>query len=95
MAHNKLTCLFGFHDYSKELTKDKQGNPIHLCKICKRSGYLKYYSDGFTFWRSYDEDGNLLHTKYSDGFETSYEYDAGGNCIHEKWSDGQEWRYKY
>jgi len=64
--YNKLTCLFGHHDHSKRLTKDKDGNPIYLCKICKRSGYRKC-NDGTEVWDDYDEKGNLIHERWNDG----------------------------
>lgn len=66
--YNKLTCLFGHHDYSRKLTKDKDGHYMHLCKICKRSGHYKY-SDGDEVWCSYDEKGEMIYVKWGGGLE--------------------------
>ena len=57
--HNKLTCLFGYHQYSKKPTKDKDGYDVYLCKICKRSGRIRL--TGFDILVDYDEKGNRTH----------------------------------
>lgn len=67
-VHNRLTCLFGHHDYSDTYIKDKDGDSIYLCKICKRSGYWKY-NENDKVWCDYDDDGNCVHAKWSDGDE--------------------------
>jgi len=90
-TYNTLTCLFGYHDYSKELTKDKDERGMCLCKHCKRSGYYK--GAGFEMWCDYDERGNCTHIKDSDGYEIWYDYDEKGNMTHEKWSNGHEFWY--
>ena len=86
---NTLTCLFGFHDYSNKLTWDKNDNSVHLCKICKRSGYVKY-SNGNESWNSYNEEGNRVHTRWNGGTEHWYGYNKEGNLIYEKWTGGTE-----
>ena len=65
---SKVECLFGFHNYSNEITKDKDGNNIYLCTICKRNGLYKD-SNGYEEWHDYDDKGNEVHYKSSDGFE--------------------------
>ena len=88
--YNKLTCLFGHHDYSDKLTKDRHGSATHLCKICKRSGYYKYLS-GSDVWGDYDKEGNCRHQKWTGGHERWFDYDDEGNLIHEKGNDGREY----
>jgi len=61
--YNKLTCLFGHHDYSKEITIDKHGNRVHFCKHCKRSGYIKW-DNSTKAWISYDKEGNIIHERW-------------------------------
>jgi len=87
--YNELTCLFGHHDYSEKKTKDKYGDDVHLCKICKRSGYYKR-SDRDEIWCDYDKKWNRIHEKHSDGFEAWADYDEKGNIIHVKCADGRE-----
>ena len=84
-----LECLFGHHQYSKEPTKDRDGDSIYLCEICKRSGYCKW-NNRFEAWYGYDKKGNCIHKRWDDGFESWYGYDKKGNCIHKRWSDGDE-----
>lgn len=88
-THNKVTCLFGYHQYSKELTIDKHGNLIRLCKICNRSGYRKWH-DEHQVWFVPSEKGNLAYRRWSGGEEAWYDYDEDGNLTHIKWNDGYE-----
>ena len=93
MKNNLLTCLFGFHNYSNEITKDKDGNDIHLCTICKRSGSYRY-EYGLGYWYDYDGKGNMIHSRYGTGEEYWYDYDNKGNRIH--WKDNNQherWLY--
>ena len=90
---NNLTCLFGFHSYSKKLTKDKEGDRIYLCTICKRNGLYRDSDCGRQ--GEYDKKGNLIYTKNNDGDEQWLEYDKKGNMIHYKCSDGYEEWYEY
>ena len=87
--YNEITCLFGHHDYSKRLTKDKGGNFVYLCKICQRSGHWKWDKE-FEVWSDYDDRGNIVHEKWCSGFEYWCDYDEEGHCIHTKDSDGEE-----
>ena len=89
MTHNKLTCLFGHHDYRKKLTKDNRGVRIHLCKICKRSGYTQW-STGSRVYYDFDGEGNLVYEKCGNGTEYWYSYDNKGNLVYLKWSGGGE-----
>ena len=75
MINNNLTCLFGFHNYSKKLTKDRDGFKIYLCTICKRNGYFKY-DNGYALWTVYDNKGNNIHWKDNKGKE-AYKDDKG------------------
>ena len=94
-TYNKLTCLFGHHDYSDREVKDKGGDLIYLCKICKRSGYGKY-AGGLEVWSDYDERGNCIHEKDNDGYEEWRAYNSRGTCLHIKYSDGDEfWKNNY
>ena len=69
MKYNKLTCLFGFHDYSKKpTTNNKCGYTVYLCKVCKKRGYWKW-DNGDETWYTFDEKGDLVHEKWSDGCE--------------------------
>ena len=92
-TYNKLTCLFGHHDYSEESIIDTTGHPVCLCKVCKRSGHFKCFG-GEEAWHDYDEKGNLVHSKWNSGNEYWYDYiyseDGKGNLVHTKWSDGYE-----
>ena len=45
-------------------------------------------SNGYEWWKEYDENGNEIHYKNSDGTEKWYEYDENGNDIHYKNSKG-------
>ena len=81
-----LECLFGHHDYSRKPSKDKDGYLVYLCKICKRSGYIKW-DDGLKVWYDYDKEGNSIHKKWRDGLEVWREYDKKGNLVREKWDD--------
>ena len=90
--YNTLTCLFGHHDYSRKRTVDKYDRFIHLCKICKRSGYWKW-DNGDETWYDYDEKGNMIHRKLLGDCEIWYDYDKKGNCIHAKTNDGAEYWY--
>ena len=94
MINNTLTCLFGFHNYSKKLITDKSGYIIYLCTICKRRGYFKS-SSGYTIWIDYDDKGNETHFKDVRGYEYWYEYDDKGNNIYRKDNDGDEYWYDY
>lgn len=91
MTHNKITCIFGYHDYSRKRTMDKDGRLMHLCKHCKRSGYEKWHTfvEGSKVY-DYDEKGNLTHKRWSDGWEVWYKYDKEGNLIHVMYPDGSE-----
>lgn len=66
--YNKLTCLFGHHDYSDKLTEDKDGRPIRLCKICKKVGTWTWF-DNTTGRIDYNTQGIAYHIKYHDGYE--------------------------
>ena len=70
--YNTLTCLFGHHDYSEELTKDKEGYGVHLCKVCKRNAYRDTIF-GYKSWSEYDEEGNLIRIKFSNGGDIIFE----------------------
>ena len=85
--YNKLTCLFGFHNYSKKFIRDKGQHLARVCKVCKRSGYYKF-AFGLEGWFDYYEEGNVIRRKYSDGDECWYEYDENGNEIHKRWIHG-------
>ena len=63
-------------------TRDSKGNIIHFKN-----------SNGFEFWREFDERDNKIHYKSSDGFEYWKEYDESNNEIHYKSSDGIEFWY--
>lgn len=67
-THNKLTCLFGYHVYSGELTNDNHGNLIYLCKICKRRGYKDCYN-GRKVWFDYDKEGVLICETWDSGVQ--------------------------
>lgn len=86
--YNKLTCLFGHHDYDNKVTIDKDVTRIHLCKHCKRSARLAW--SGEKIWYDYDEEGNRIHVKRNGGHETWFDYDEEGNCIYQKWRDEYE-----
>ena len=88
--YNKLTCLFGHHQYGKKLTRDKDGHLTHLCKICERSGYYKY-SDGEEVWSDYNNEGNCIHDKWSSEIERWLRYDKNGVHVHTKCDDGVEY----
>ena len=88
-AYNKLTCLFGYHQYGKEPTKDKRGFAVRLCAVCGRSGYRKW-DNGTEEWYGYDAEGNLTHKKWDDGYEAWLDYDKEGSIIHAKYSNGEE-----
>ena len=89
MNSKQLECLFGFHTYSDECTKDRASNTIYLCTICKRSGYYKY-SDGFEKWFDYDDKENRIHYKNITGYEEWYAHDDKGNQIYIKYHNGYE-----
>ena len=86
---NLLTCLFGFHNYSDEITKDKSGFYRYLCITCKRNGYYKN-NYGIEYWNDYDDKGNTIHFRGSGGYEEWYEYDDKGNIIYSKYHNGYE-----
>lgn len=89
-TYNELTCLFGHHQYNEEETEDKDGWYIHLCKICKRSGYRKL-NTGLEEWLNYDEKGNCVHRKWNDEMEVWTDFDEEGNYRHERWNGGDEY----
>ena len=66
--HNKVTCLFGYHDYSKKLTEDKHGRLVHLCKHCKRAAY-RDTEGGFRRWYKYEKDGTCVYIRFNNGDE--------------------------
>lgn len=85
--YNKLTCLFGHHDYSEELTEDKDGCRGYFCKVCKRNSYYAW-GGGSTRWNDYDKDGNLAHIKWSDGLEVWYTWSR--QISHIRYTAGRE-----
>ena len=88
---SKIECLFGFHNYSDELTKDKDGFKIYLCTICKRHGHFKY-GNGYERWYNYDNKGNAIYTKDNYGYEEWHNYDNKGNLIYYRYSNEiKEW----
>ena len=52
-------------------------------------------SNGYEWWREYDENGNVIYYKYSDGYEWWKEYDENGNVTYYKDSYGYEWWMEY
>ena len=93
MQNNLLTCLFGFHNYSKKLTRDKYDYKIYLCTICKRYGYYAH-NDGYAYYHEYDNKGNFIHYNDNRGHGNWYTYDEKGNLIYCKTSTGYEqWLY--
>ena len=62
------------------ITTDSKGNLVH--KKC---------SEGFEYWREYNERNNLIHYKNSEGFEYWNEFDENNNRIHHKNSYGFEY----
>lgn len=87
MVNNNLTCLFRFHNYSTELTKDKNGFHRHLCTICKRSGHIKF-SDTYEYWYEYDDKDNRIYMYDSNGRE-QWLHDDGS------WVDKKPGNWKY
>ena len=93
MINNTLTCLFGFHNYSTEFTKDNNGNDIYLCTICKRNGHYKT-SNTLGYYIYYDDNGNNICYKYNDGYLVWYLNDDKGAAVYYKTSDGYEgWKH--
>ena len=58
---------------------DKEGRIVY--DFCKTS-------DGFSYERTYNSDGNKLTYKNSDGFSCEYTYDSNGNQLTYKNSNG-------
>jgi hypothetical protein len=65
-------------------------------------GNLRYFkdSDGFEYWREFDERNNFIHYKVAAvaenyAYEWRKEYDERNNCIHVKTSTGYEWWKEY
>lgn len=66
------------------IEKDANGNEIHFKD-----------SNGFEYWKTYDDNGNMIHFKNSKGYESWTKYDENRNPIHFKDSDGVERWYEY
>ena len=54
----------------------------------KRVYWFRKYSDGYSWERTYDSNGNELTYKDSDGYSSEYTYDSNGKELTFKDSDG-------
>jgi YD repeat-containing protein len=61
----------------------------------KRVYWFRKYSDGYSWERTYDSNGNELTFKDSRGYGWEYTYDSNGNVLTYKDSDGYSSEYTY
>lgn len=84
-------CIFKEDKYKKELNEyDDNGNAISYELISKNNN-----KEIFKCYYTYDNKGNLIHSKDNKGYECHQKHDNNGNCIYLKNNANEEWWKKY
>lgn len=88
MKQSKLSCLFGYHKYTIDVTGKLTSRMFwfsskmekhYLCSICKQSEYREYPFPNYKLWIDYDE--NMQEICWHDNCVQSQERDKEGYWV--------------